>query len=54
LPLSAEAARIIQAQRGAEASGRIVNKVAANAMFKLPAQQTIDKALKRWALRAGI
>jgi len=54
LPLSAEAARIIQAQRGAEASGRIVSKVAANAVFKLPAQQTIDKALKRWAPRAGI
>jgi site-specific recombinase XerD len=54
LPLSAEAATIIQAQRGAEASGRMVNKVAANAVFKLPAQQTIDKALKRWALRAGI
>ena len=54
LPLSAEAARIIQAQRGTEASERIVNRVAANAVFKLPAQQTIDKALKRWALRAGI
>ena len=54
LPLSAEAARIIQAQRGAEASGRIINRVVANAVFKLPAQQTIDKALKRWAQRAGI
>jgi integrase len=54
LPLSAEAAKILQAQKGAEVSDRIVNPVAANAVFKLPAQQTIDKALKRWAQRAGI
>lgn len=54
LPLSTEAARILQAQEDAVASERIVNPVAADTVFKLPAQQTIDKALKRWAQRAGI
>jgi integrase len=54
LPLSAEAAAMIQRQKDAQVSERIENPVAANAVFKLPAQQTIDKALKRWAVRAGL
>jgi integrase len=54
LPLSAEAAAIIQRQKDVQPSERIENPVPADAVFKLPAQQTIDKALKRWATRSGL
>lgn len=54
LPLSEQAAVILGAQRGARPSPRVKVAVAAGAVFKLPAQQTVDKALKRWAKRAGI
>lgn len=54
MPLSAEAAAIVQRQKDARPSEKIENPVPEDAVFKLPAQQTIDKALKRWAIRAGV
>jgi integrase len=54
LPLSAQALEIIERQRGAKASPKIRKEIKSNAVFMLPAQQTVDKGLKRWARRAGI
>jgi integrase len=54
LPLSAEAVSILRHQKDARPSGRTENPIPADAVFKLPAQQTIDKAIKRWAVRAGL
>jgi len=54
LPLSAEAAAIIEGQENASLSPRIRSKVDNDAIFKLGAQQTIDKAIRQWVKRAGI
>jgi integrase len=54
LPLSAQALEIIERQRDAKASPKIRKEIKSNAVFMLPAQQTVDKGLKRWARRAGI
>jgi len=54
LPLSRQAGKILGTQRGAEYSLKQTAEIDPNAVFKLPAQQTIDKAVKRWAKRAGI
>lgn len=54
LPLSEEAATILERQRNARASTRIRTNVNDDAVFKLGAQQTIDKAIRRWVKRAGI
>jgi integrase len=54
LPLSAEAAAILDGQKNARASSRIKSRIERDAVFKLGAQQTIDKAIRRWVKRAGI
>jgi len=54
LPFSRQAGKILGAQKGAEYSLKQTAEINPNAVFKLPAQQTIDKAVKRWAKRAGI
>jgi len=54
LPLSRQAGKIIGAQKGSEYSPNITGDINPEAVFKLPAQQTIDKTIKRWAKRAGI
>jgi integrase len=54
LPLSAEAAAILEGQQNARISTRIRTKINGDAVFKLGAQQTIDKAIRRWVKRAGI
>lgn len=54
LPLSRQAAKILHAQKGAEYSPHITGELVPNAAFKMPAQQTVDKAIKRWVKRAGI
>lgn len=54
LPLSKQAALILQQQKTAEASPRIAGRVADGMVFKLPGQQTIDKEIKRWVKRAEI
>jgi integrase len=54
LPLSAEAAAILKGQHNARVSPRVKSKVTVDAVFKLGAQQTIDKAIRQWVKRAGI
>ena len=54
MPLSAEAVAILEGQRDARVSPRIKSHVNGAAVFKLGAQQTIDKAIRRWVKRAGI
>jgi len=54
LPLSAEAAAILEGQHDACVSPRIKGGINGDAVFKLGAQQTIDKAVRRWVKRAGI
>lgn len=54
LPIGTEAAIILAKQRNALRSGRVKISIAADAVFKMPAQQTTDKVLKRWAKAAGI
>jgi integrase len=54
LPLSAEAAAILEGQHDARVSPRIKSEINGDAVFKLGAQQTIDKAIRRWVKRAGI
>ena len=54
LPLSDEATAILKEQKKASVSPRIRSRVASDAVFKLGAQQTIDKAIRRWVKRAGI
>jgi len=54
LPLSEQAIEILNAQKYAEPSSRLRREIEKNTVFKMPAQQTVDKALKRWAKRAGV
>jgi site-specific recombinase XerD len=54
LPLSPQAVEILEAQRTATASPKLMHAIDKDKLFKLPAQQTVDKAIKRWARRAGI
>lgn len=54
LPVSDQAAVILRMQNSAEVSPRIVSKVLPDAVFKLGAQQSIDKAIRHWVKRAGI
>ncbi len=54
MPLSRQAGKILGSQKGAEYSVRQTAEINLDSVFKLPAQQTIDKAIKRWAKRAGI
>ncbi len=54
LPLSHQALEILNAQQKAKPSPKIRQEIGKDIIFKLPAQQTVDKALKRWAKRAGI
>lgn len=54
LPLSPQALEILNGQRDVKPSPKIRREICKNTIFKLPAQQTVDKALKRWAKRAGI
>jgi integrase len=54
LPLSAEAAAILEGQQNARFSPRITSAVNDAVVFKLGAQQTIDKAIWRWVKRAEI
>jgi len=54
LPLGEEAAAILEGQKTAHVSPRITRKVPSDAVFKLGAQQTVDKTIKRWVKRTGI
>jgi integrase len=54
LPLSQQAAAILRHQANAEVSPRIIQEVVPDAVFKLGAQQSIDKAIRQWVKRAGI
>jgi integrase len=54
LPLSPQAVAILNAQEDAKPSSKVQHHIDNKSVFKLPAQQTVDKALKRWAKRAGI
>lgn len=54
LPLAAQAAAILEGQVAARVSPRIKSPVNTDAVFKLGAQQTTDKAIRRWVKRAGI
>jgi integrase len=54
LPLSQEAAAILERQRTAVPSKRMKTPIAADAVFKLPAKPVIDATLKTWSRRAGL
>jgi integrase len=54
LPLSEQAALIVKAQAAAKPSSKIKHEIPSNVVFKLPAQQTLDKAIRQWVARAGI
>jgi len=54
LPVSEQAAAILRKQVNAEASSRIVQEVVSDAVFKLGAQQSIDKAIRQWVKGTGI
>jgi integrase len=54
LPLSAEAAAILEGQQNACFSPRITSAFNGDVVFKLGAQQTIDKAIRRWVKGAEI
>ncbi len=54
LPLSRQAGKILGAQRGREYSPNVRSEINPNAVFKLPAQQTVDKVIRSWVKRAGI
>jgi len=54
MPLSRQAAQIVKRQKGSEYSVNVTGDINPNAVFKLPAQQTIDKAIKRWVKRSGM
>src|SRR5579862_3883704 len=54
LPLSAQAVAILDGQINACVSPRIKTRIEGDAVFKLGAQQTIDKAIRRWVKRAAI
>lgn len=54
LPVSEQAAAILRSQSNAEVSPRIISEVPAEAVFKLGAQQSIDKAIRQWVKRAGV
>ncbi len=54
LPLGSEAVAILRAQKNAEPSPNITSEIPEGAVFQLPAQQTADKALKKWAKAAGL
>jgi integrase len=54
LPLCRQAGLILGSQKGREYSPNVTGEANPEAVFKLPAQQSIDKAIKRWVKRAGI
>jgi integrase len=54
LPMSDQAVAILREQTNAKVSPRIVSEVAPGVVFRLGAQQSIDKALRQWVKRAGI
>lgn len=54
LPLGVEAVAILKAQRDAKPAPAVKSEIPDNAVFQLPAQQTTDKALKKWARAAGL
>jgi integrase len=54
LPLSDEAAAILKKHKDENASAKIKIEIPEDAVFKLPAQQTCDKAVKKWVKAAGI
>jgi site-specific recombinase XerD len=54
LPISEQAVAILRNQSDAEVSPRIVSQVAPGTVFKLGAQQTIDKAIRHWVKLAGL
>jgi site-specific recombinase XerD len=54
LPLSEQAASILRDQATAKASPRITDAIPSDAVFKLGAQQSIDKAIRLWVRRAEI
>src|SRR5262249_40919247 len=54
LPLSEQAATILKNQADATPSPRISADIPSDAVFKLGAQQSIDKAIRQWIKRAEI
>lgn len=54
LPLSAQAKELLRTQKDAYPSPRVTTERAANTVFFLPRQSTIDKQLKAWAKAAEI
>jgi site-specific recombinase XerD len=52
LPLTLEAVEILEKQRTAVKSSKVLKKHLTGTVFLLPARQTIDKVLKAWAKRA--
>jgi len=54
VPLSEQATAILKDQTDARASTRIKTEIPSDAVFKLGAQQTIDKAIRDWVKRAEI
>ncbi len=54
LPLSEQAGAILRNQASAQVSPRITTTIPDEAVFKLGAQQTIDKAIRLWVKRAEI
>lgn len=54
LPLSDEAAAILRQHRNEKASAKVRIDIPGDAVFKLPAQQTCDKAVRKWVKAAGI
>jgi len=54
LPLSEQAASILNARKDSKPSPRLRRKFDNNVVFKLPTSQTVDRLLKVWVKRAGI
>ncbi|MEW5976024.1 MAG: site-specific integrase [Acidobacteriota bacterium] len=54
LPLSEQAVSILKNQAAAKPSPRVSTELAPDAVFKLGAQQSIDKAIRQWVKRAAI
>ncbi|MFN8007535.1 MAG: site-specific integrase [Terriglobia bacterium] len=54
LPLPEEAGLILEKQANAKPSRKLKTKIPQDVVFKLGAQQSIDKAIRQWVKRAGI
>ena len=54
LYLSRQALRILEGQKTLGGEGETVDHQHSDLVFPLPRQSSVDKALKRWAMRAGL